>query len=429
MAAPNQLQEHTDSYYAATVSEKTDYPVLEGDHQADICIVGAGFTGVATALTLAERGYSVIIVEANRVGWGASGRNGGQLICGISGESKLAKRYGESVTDTLWEMHWRGNDIIYERVEKYSIDCDLKDGYIDVGLKARHMRDLEEDFENMQRRNFPYEFRMTDREETRHIAGTDAYIGGLLNMRNGHLHPLNLCIGEARAARSLGARIFEQSPVTDIVHGEKPRVRTEKGSVTADTIVLAGNAYHTLEARHLSGLTFPAGSYVIATEPLSEEVQKQINPLDVAICDMNEVVDYYRMSADGRMLFGGRCNDCGRDPSSVERVMAPRMVELYPQLKDARIDYEWGGKISIVINRIPLLGRIDKNIFYSQGYSGHGINATHVAGEIVADAICGTMEKFDMFERIRHIRFPLGQWLVNQMVALGMIYYRMRDLM
>jgi glycine/D-amino acid oxidase-like deaminating enzyme len=240
---------------------------------------------------------------------------------------------------------------------------------------------------------------------------------------------LNLCIGEARAARSLGARIFEQSPVTDIVHGEKPRVRTEKGSVTADTIVLAGNAYHTLEARHLSGLTFPAGSYVIATEPLSDEVQKQINPLDVAICDMNEVVDYYRMSADGRMLFGGRCNYSGRDPSSIKRVMAPRMVELYPQLKDARIDYEWGGKISIVINRIPLLGRIDKNIFYSQGYSGHGINATHVAGEIVADAIGGTMEKFDMFERVRHIRFPMGQWLGNQMVALGMIYYRMRDLM
>lgn len=429
MSAKNQPQEHTNSYYAATVNEHTDYPALQGDHQTDICIVGGGFTGISTALTLAERGYSVIVIEANRVGWGASGRNGGQLICGISGEHKLAKMFGERVTDILWDMHWRGHHIIHERVEKYAIDCDLKSGYIGVAHKPRHMRELEEDFANAQRRNVPYEYRLTDRDETRQITGTDAYIGGLINMGNGHLHPLNLCIGEARAATSLGTRIFEQSPVTNIEHGARPRVRTAHGCVEADAVVLAGNAYHTLERRHLSGLTFPAGSYIIATEPLSEDVRRKINPLDLAICDMNKVLDYFRLSADGRLLFGGRCNYSGREPASISRTMIPRMLKIYPQLKDVRIDYEWGGKIGIVINRIPLLGRIDRNIFYAQGYSGHGVNATHIAGEVIADAIGGTMERLDMFERVKHIRIPLGQWFGNQMVALGMIYYRMRDML
>ncbi len=429
MRRTNQPAEHCASYYAATAIEKTNYPVLQGAQTADICIVGAGFTGIVTALMLAERGYSVIVVEANRIGWGASGRNGGQLICGISGESKLARQYGTGVVDLLWEMRWRGNDIVYDCVAKYDIPCDLKNGYIDAAIKPRHLRELEKDFENMQRRRFPYEFRLTDREETQHVTGTKAYIGGLINMRNGHLHPLNLCIGEARAAVGLGVEIFEQSPVTKVRHGEKPRVITASGYVDANTVVLAGNAYHRLEKKHLSGLTFPAGSYIIGTEPLPEETKQKINPLDLAICDMNEVVDYYRMSADGRMLFGGRCNYSGREPKSIQKTMRPRMVEIYPELEDARIEYEWGGKIGIVVNRIPLIGRIDKNIYYSQGYSGHGVNMTHIAGEIVADAIGGTMEHLDIFERVRHFRIPLGQWFGNQMVALGMLYYRMRDLL
>jgi gamma-glutamylputrescine oxidase len=429
MRVVDQTQEHCGSFYAATVNDQTDYPVLRGSEPADVCVVGAGFTGIATALTLAERGYSVVVVEANRVGWGASGRNGGQLIGGISGESKLGKKSREDIYDTLWEMHWRGNEIIYDRVEKYQIACDLKPGYIDVGLKAGHMVDLEEEFESLTKRGFPYEFRMTDRDETAALTGTDAYIGGLLNMRNGHLHPLNLCIGEAQAAVGLGVRIFEQSPVIDIRHGARPRVITEYGHVDADSVVLAGNAYHALERKHLSGLTFPAGSYIIATEPLSEELARKINPQDLAICDMNEVVDYYRLSSDRRMLFGGRCNYSGREPRSIRKTMLPRMTELYPELRDVRIDYEWGGKIGIVINRIPMIGRIGQNVWYSQGYSGHGINATHVAGEIVADAIGGTMERFDIFNRVQHIRIPVGQWAGNQIVALGMLYYRMKDLL
>ena len=429
MGATEQFQEHTGSYYAATVNEHDDYPALAGAQTADVCIVGGGFTGVSTALTLAERGYSVVVVEANRVGWGASGRNGGQLIGGITGESKLAKMHGDGVRDMLWDLRWRGHEIIHERVEKYGIDCDLKNGFIDVALKPRHLRDLEEGFEELQKRNFPYEYRLTDREETRELTGTDAYLGGLINMRDGHLHPLNLCRGEAQAAAGLGVRIFEQSPVIDIRHGEKPRVSTAQGHVDAKTVVLAGNAYHALESRALSGMTFPAGSYIIATEPLDEDLANELNPQDLAICDLNEVVDYYRMSGDRRLLFGGRCNYSGREPRSIQKTMVPRMLDIYPQLAGKRIEYEWGGKIGIVINRIQMMGCIDGNIWYSQGYCGHGVNATHIASEVLADAIGGTMEKFDVFGNVRHWRVPLGQWFGNQMVALGMIYYRLRDML
>jgi glycine/D-amino acid oxidase-like deaminating enzyme len=429
MATQYQHQEHTRSYYAATVNEKTDYPVLQGAKSADVCVIGGGFTGVATALTLAERGYRVALIEANRIGWGASGRNGGQLINGISGLSRIRKKYGEGIADMLWDLRWRGNDIVYDRVARYDIDCDFKQGFVEAALKPRHMHDVEEFAAEMDAHNFAHEYAVWDRAKTREMLGSDAYIGGFVNYRDGHLHPLNLCIGEARAAYELGVQTFEQSPVTKIEHGGKPKVHTAGGHVEADSVVLAGNAYHHLEPKHLSNLIFPAGSYIIATEPLSDEMVNDINPLDLAVTDLNEVVDYHRLSADKRMLYGGRCNYSGREPVSIEASILPRMLKTYPQLKGLKIEYEWGGRIGIVLKRIPTLGRINKNVYYCQGYSGHGVNATHVMGELVADAIAGTMEKFDLFANMKHYRIPGSQWLGNQIIALGMLYYRMKDLL
>jgi glycine/D-amino acid oxidase-like deaminating enzyme len=429
MKAIHQKQEHTKSYYAATVNEVTDYPVLEGSLSVDVCVVGAGFTGVATALTLAERGFSVALVEANRVGWGASGRNGGQLINGISGLSKIQKKYGDGIADMLWDLRWRGNDIIHERVAKYGIDCDLKKGFIETALKPRQVADLEDYAAEMEKHRHPHPWELWDKEKTQQLLGTDAFIGGFVSYRDGHLHPLNLCIGEARAASGLGVQIFEQSPVTGIEHGPRPRVRTASGQVEADSVVLAGNAYHLLEPQHLSNLTFPAGSYIIGTEPLSDEMVAEINPLDLAVCDLNEVVDYYRLSADKRMLYGGRCNYSGREPTSIKAAILPRMLQIYPQLKDVRIDFEWGGMIGIVLNRIPALGRINGNVYYCQGYSGHGVNATHIMGELTADAIGGTMEKFDLFANMKHFRIPGSQWMGNQIIALGMLYFRLKDML
>ncbi|MFT5141311.1 MAG: gamma-glutamylputrescine oxidase, partial [Rhodothermales bacterium] len=393
MREQEQKQPHTSSYYAATANWQTDYPELRGEQQVDICVVGAGFTGISTALTLAERGYSVAVVEANKVSWGASGRNGGQLIHGFSSDKKIAAKLGEGYEKMLYDLTWRGHEIIHGRVEKYGIDCDLKNGYIEVAAKESHIAYFEKQNDNLAKFNHPFEYRILDRSETRETLGTDLYPGSFLTMRNGHLHPLNLCIGEARAAENLGVKIFENSPVTKIQHGAKPRVVTENGAIIANTVVLAGNAYHRLEAKHLSGLTFPAGSYVIGTEPLSADLLKEINPQDLAVCDSNEIVDYYRFSSDGRLLFGGRCNYSGRDPKSIKASIRPRMLKVYPQLENARIDFEWGGKIGIVLNRIPMLGRIKNNVYYAQGYSGHGVNATHIMSEIISDAIGGTMEK------------------------------------
>ena len=427
MKAINQRQEHTGSYYAASVNEVTDYPVLEGAKSADVCVVGAGFTGTATALSLAERGYSVALVEANRVGWGASGRNGGQVINGMGGIETLRKKHGNGIAEILNNLRWGGNDIIRERVAKYGIQCDLKDGYLEVATKPSQVSYIEEYAEDRESHPSDFAYEVWDREKTCDMLGTDAYHGGFVCYRDGHLHPLNLCIGEARAAHNLGVQIFEQSPVTGITHGKRPRVETANGYVEADSVVLAGNAYSQFEPKHLSNLIFPAGSYIIATEPLADDVAESINRKDVAVCDLNDVVDYYRLSADKRLLFGGACNYSGRDPKSIKSYILPRMLKVYPQLKDVKIEYEWGGKIGVVLRRIPTLGRINDNVYYCQGYSGHGVCATHVMGEVMADAVTGTMERFDLFADMNHFRIPGTQWMGNQIIALGMLYYKMKD--
>ncbi len=420
-------QEHTTSYYAATANEKTDYPPLTGSETVDICIVGGGFTGVATGLSLVERGYSVAILEANRIGWGASGRNGGQLINGVSGLHKVHKKHGDTIDDLIWDMRWRGNDIIRERVEKYAIQCDLKSGFIEAATKPSHFDNFRNYYEERRRHEFPYGFEIWDRDETQNLLGTKAYHGAFACYRDGHVHPLNLCMGEARAAKNLGAKIFEHSSVTKIDHGPRPVVHTESGNVQCDAVIIGANAYGKLEPKHLSNLVFPAGSYIIATEPLSDDLVDEINPKDVAVCNTNEVVDYYRLSADKRLLYGAACNYSGKDPTSIKSYILPRMLKVYPQLKGIKIDFEWGGMIGIVLNRIPTVGRINNNIYYCQGYSGHGVCPTHLMGDVLADAISGTMERFDLFANMKHFRIPGSQWFGNQIIALGMLYYKLKD--
>ena len=245
-------------------------------------------------------------------------------------------------------------------------------------------------------------------------------------MGNGHVHPLNLCLGEARAAASLGATIYEKSPVLHIEKGGKPRVITQHGSVTAEFVVLAGNAYHFLE-RKLRGIMFPVNSFIIATEPLSEELVNSVNPNDLAVCDPNFVLEYFRLSADKRLLFGGRCNYSGSDQEIIKKNLIPRMLKIFPQLANVTIDYAWGGTIGVPINRVPQIGKISSNVFYSQGYSGHGVNVTHLAGRILADAITGTFEQFDIFAKVKPIVIPGAHTFGKQMVALGMLYYQLKD--
>ncbi len=418
-------QEHTSSYYAATASRQTDYPRLKEDLRTDVCVIGAGFTGIATALTLAERGYEVCVVESNRVGWGASGRNGGQMIGGISGEARIVEK-DPGLERLVWDMRWAGNDIIRERVSTYGIECDLKHGYADVAIKPRHVRDLEKWAKDLERHEFPFDYSLLNASQTRDVLGTDAYIGALINMGNGHLHPLNLCLGEARAAETLGVRIFEQSAALKIDHGEAARVSTAEGSVTADFVVVAGNAYLSFDKR-LRRRVFPVRSYIIATEPLDDERLDVINPHDLAVCDPNYVIEYYRLSADKRMLFGGRVNYFGEDQGRIAGALKPRMCRIYPSLAELDVDYAWGGTIAVPINRVPQIGRIAPNVYYSMGYSGHGVNVTHVEADVLADAIAGTLERFDVFARMRSLPIPGVIHFGNALVALGVMYYRLKD--
>jgi glycine/D-amino acid oxidase-like deaminating enzyme len=421
-----QAQPHTTSYYAASRNDHTDHPVLQGEHTADVCVIGAGFTGVSTALHLVERGYKVHLVEANKVGWGASGRTGGQLIGGMSGEAKLAKSLGAGGEKIIWDMRWAGHEIIRERVKTYDIDCDLKSGYLDVAIKPRHLRAMQEEMDYLDKFQFPHEYKLLSAQQTRDAIGTDAYIGGLQNMGNGHVHPLNLCLGEARAAVSLGATISEQSPVLNIEQGSKAKVVTEHGSVTADFVVLAGNAYHYVDPK-LRGMLLPVNSFIMGTAPLSPEHVEEINAQDLAVCDPNYILEYFRLSADKRLLFGGRCNYTGSDPEIIKQHLMPKMLKIYPQLAGVKADFGWGGRIGVTVNRVPQMGRIAPNIFYSQGYSGHGVNVTHLAGQIMADTVAGTLERFDVFANVKPIRLPGQHLFAKQMVAMGMLLYNLKD--
>ncbi len=419
---------HVNSYYAATLNDTTRYPRLEGTVKADVAVVGGGFSGVATALTMAERGYRVALVEEHRVGWGASGRNGGQMIYGLSGESNLVRQLGEPGRHMLREIRYRGHDIIEERIARYGIECDLVRGWMEAAARSKHMAGIREHYEEMCASGHADHIELVERDGIRDVLGTDAYHGGFIDRRSGHLHPLNLCLGEARAAAGHGAMIFEESPATRIEGGAKPFVETAHGRIEAAHVVIGGGAGHPFQRGPLWGLTLPTGSYIICTAPIDEGLARRLNPQSLAVADSNVVLDYFRMTKDRRMLFGGRCNYTNRDPGDLGKTMKPRLVSVFPELRDVAVDYAWGGRIDIVITRIPAVGRLEPNVYYMQGYCGHGVNATHIAAEIVSDAICGTAEKLDLFEKIRHIPMPVGA-AGNYLLALGMLYYRMKDML
>ena len=420
-------QGHARSYYAATVNDRTSYPRLEGDLEADICVVGGGFSGLSTAIFMADRGAKVVLLEANRIGWGASGRNGGQINGGLPGAERFMTQFGPEGRRIVSELWYRGHDIIEERIKRFNIGCDFRRGYVEAAVKEKHIAGLESFAEEMMKAGQGNDLELVGRDRIRSLLGTDAYVGGLIDRRNAHLHPLNLALGEARGAASIGIALYEDSKVTGIDHGDRPVVRTASGTVRCQWVVLAGNAYHALEQKQLGGLLFPAGTYVIATEPLPEETVQRLNPENLAVSDTRIVLDYYRLSADRRMLFGGLCQYANRDPKSISGALLPKMLRIYPELAGTRIAFEWGGLIGIVISRVPLLGHIAKNVLYLQGYSGHGVNTTHIMSEIVADAISGKPDRLAIYEKATRFRVPTNQWLGSQMLALGMAYYKLRD--
>ena len=423
------------SYYTATMRGETNYLALEGTHSVDVVIIGGGFTGVATAVELAERGLKVALVESKKIGWGASGRNGGQVTGSLSGDAamrkQLQKKVGHAAEDFIWHLRWRGHEIIKNRVAKYGIQCDLKHGHLHAAYQPSHMAELQATYEEAVARGMGNDVKLLDREQVKGMLETDVYHGALYSTRNMHLHPLNLCLGEAQAAASLGALIFEQSEVTEIVHGQgvtnSPAVVTARGRINAKKVLLAGDAYHTLEQGKLGGTLFPATGGIVTTKPLGDDVAKLINPHDVAVYDTRFVLDYYRMTADKRLLFGGGANYSGKESRDIAAELRPGIERTFPRLKGVDIEFQWSCIMGIVINRVPQLGKFSDNVYYAQGYSGHGVATTHIVGEIMANAITGTMEKFDTFADFKHIKVPMGNLLGNPLLAIGMWYYQLLE--
>ncbi len=423
--------QRTPSYYTATIRVESNYPVLQGTHNVDVAIIGGGFTGIATAVELAERGLKVAIVEANKVGWGASGRNGGQVTGSLSGDAamrkQLQKQVGTDAEEFIWQLRWRGHEIIRQRVARYNIDCDLKSGHLHAAFQPSHLRDLQAFYDEAVRRGMGSEVDLLDRAGVHAMLGTPLYHGALYNRRNMHLHPLNLCLGEARAASQLGALIFEHSRVTRIEHGAQPALVTEQGRVNAKTVLLAGDAYHKLEQQQLGGKLFPATGGIVTTAPLTDQQVQAINPQDVAVYDTRFVLDYYRLTADKRLLFGGGANYSGRESRDIAAELRPGIERTFPALAGIEIDFKWSCIMGIVVNRIPQLGKLSDNVYYCQGYSGHGVATTHIMGEIMANALTGTMQQFDTFARFKHIRVPAGDLLGNPLLAIGMWYYQLLE--
>jgi gamma-glutamylputrescine oxidase len=400
---------HPDSYYAATAVGLEDRPRLEGELACDVCVVGGGYTGLSAALHLAERGYDVVLLEAERLGWGASGRNGGQVNTGQrKSQGELERKLGRAAARQLWELAEEAKATVRERVRRHGIDCDYKTGGLNAAYKPGDLGELVAGAEQLERDYGYTELSAVSHAEMAEMLGTTIYHGGTLDLGAAHLHPLNYALGLARAAAGAGARLFEGSRVTDA--GRPQAVSTAEGRVRARYLVLACNGYlGGLEPR-IAGKIMPINNFVLATAPLGEAGARALIRDDVAVSDTKFVVDYYRLSADRRLLFGGGETYSSRFPRDLKGFVRA-----------------WGGTLAITLNRLPCFGRLGADTFYAQGYSGQGVAIASLAGKLIAEAVAGTAERFDVFARIPKPSFPGGTLLRWPGLVAGMLYYSLRD--
>lgn len=426
--ANDSVGEYPPSYYHATASKLARFPELEGDVECDVCVIGAGYTGLSTALHLAQKNYDVVVLDAHRVGWGASGRNGGQLGSGQRIEqSDLENLVGYDDAKKLYDLGIEANQLVRDLIAEHDILCNLKSGVLHANHRARFNRHCQKEVAHLQTVYGNDKVRFVDQQEIREMLGTSAYFGGSLDMRAAHLHPLNFALGLARAAKQAGVRIFEKTQVDDISHSDPALVTAKKGRVKARFVAIACNGYLGDLEKKISARVMPINNFIIATEPLSPALAENLIRDDVAVADSKFVINYYRLSADKRLLFGGGENYGYSFPQDIKAFVSKPMLEIYPQLKNTKIDYGWGGTLGITINRMPYFDRLAGNILTAGGFSGSGLGMGTFAGSLMADAIDGTATRFDCMQHVPTRRFPGGTMARTPLLVLAMVYYSLRD--
>jgi gamma-glutamylputrescine oxidase len=418
------------SYYAASANPAPAHAALRGDVTADVCVIGGGLAGCSTALELAECGFRVVLLEGQRIGWGASGRSGGQAITGFaSGQTKLVNQVGAENARRMWDISVEGLQLLRERVAKHNIDCDLHWGQMHVAIKPRQREDLLHEKREAEETYGYRQLKFLERAEVESLLDTKRYCAGLHDSGSGHLHPLNYTLGIAAAAHAAGVTIHEHSQVTNINYDDPATVTTASGKVRAKFVVLCCNAYLNTLVPSLRSRIMPVGTYIVATQSLGEARMQRLMRENMAVTDTNFVLDYFRRSADHRLLFGGRVSYSGLDAFNTATATRKRMLKVFPQLSDVEIEYAWGGYVDITLSRAPDFGRVAPHIYYLQGFSGHGIALTGIAGKLAAEAIAGHAERFDLFARLKHHDFPGGELLRMPALVLAMLWYRARDLL
>ncbi|MBL0943785.1 MAG: FAD-binding oxidoreductase [Hydrogenophaga sp.] len=420
------------SYYEASVQRGAPRAPLREHLHVDALVVGAGFSGLSAALEMAQRGLSVAVLEAERIGSGASGRNGGQAIVGYaSGQGPFEQQLGREDAERAWAMSLEAIDLIDRRIAEHRIDCDRALGYVYVAENARKARALREEMDGLQARGIGVEW--AEGADMGALIGSDHYRAAARERRSGHLHPLKYALGLARAAEAAGVRVFERSAVTALQRGDTLVARTAQGQVSARFGVLAGNCmlaeHGPAVAPEIAARIMPVGTYILGTAPVDPALAARLIPGNAAVCDNNFVLDYYRFSADHRMLFGGRVSYTTRTPARLEQTMRARMAAVFPALREVPVEHLWGGFVDISMNRAPDFGRLGPNLYYLQGFSGHGVALTGLAGQLVAEAVLGQAGRFDVYARLRHRRFPGGPLLRTPSLALGMLWHRLRDVL
>ncbi|MEO9863029.1 MAG: FAD-binding oxidoreductase [Yoonia sp.] len=416
------------SYYAATAPQLPPFATAKGAITCDVCVVGGGYTGLSAALHLAEKGYDVVLLEAQRVGFGASGRNGGQVATGQRVEmDSVEKMVGMGPAKALWDLSLDSVQLVKDLITHHDMDVPFHDGVIEAAHRARFVPDYHAYAAHLERVYGYTQVTTLDRDAMRDHVGSPAYHGGTLDIGSGHIHPLRYALGLARAAQSAGVRIFENSKVTNLSHGTPAKIATEHADISASYVVLGCNGYLGALDGKVAKKVMPINNFIAATEPLDDHTANNLIRYNHAVADSKFVINYFRLSDDNRMLFGGGESYGYRFPKDIAATVRKPMSEIFPQLKNVKIDYAWGGTLGITMNRMPHFARLAGNVFTASGYSGHGVAMATLGGKIAADAIAGQAEKFDLMASVPTTAFPGGSRLRAPLLAAAMIYYSLRD--